>query len=202
MMLVRRYLPLLLALVLLLPAAGCQTLREIASLRDVDFAIDRVAQIELAGVDLDRIRSYEDIRAQDVLRLTSALSRNELPLAFELHLEALNPEDNSVQARLVEMDWTLFLDDRETISGVFDQNLVLPPGTPTDVPIAIRLDLIDFFGENLRDLVDLALAVSGNGGAPKRIMLQATPTIDTAIGPIRYPNPIQIVSREIGASTP
>lgn len=187
-------------LLLVLPLSSCQTLREVASLRNVNFVLDRVTQVELAGVDLSRIQSYEDIRAQDVLRLGTALSRNEAPLTFNLHLLAENPPDNSVQARMVEMDWTLFLDDTETISGVFDQNIVLPPGEPTDVSIPISLDLVRFFNDNVRDLVDLALAVSGQGGAPKRIMLQAVPTIETAIGPIRYPNPIQIVSHEVGGS--
>lgn len=189
-------------LLLILPVfvlGGCQTLREIASLRRVDFQIGRVDQVHLAGVDLDHIRSYEDVRAQDLLRLGAALARREMPFRFQLHLLAENPPENSVQARLVRMDWTLFLDDRETITGVFDQNLVLPPGVPTDVPIDVELDLLRFFEDNLRDLVELALAVSGQGGQPKRVTLQAVPTIDTPLGPIRYPNPIQIVSRDIGS---
>lgn len=194
-----RHVRVLLLLLPVLAFSGCQTLRELASLRKVDFQIDRVAQVQLAGIDLDRVRSYEDVRAQDLLRLGTALTRQEMPLSFQLHLRAENPPDNSVQARLVQMDWTLFLDDKETISGLFDQNIVLPPGEPTDVPIAIELDLVRFFENNLQDLVELALAVSGQGGQPKRVMLQATPTIETPLGPMRYPNPIQIVSREVGS---
>jgi hypothetical protein len=96
------------------------------------------------------------------------------------------------------MDWTLFLEDRETISGTFDQDILLPAGQRTDVPIPIRLDLVDFFGRNLSDLVDLALAVSGQGGQSKDIKLMARPTIDTPIGPIQYPQPITIVARNVG----
>ena len=33
-----------------------------------------------------------------------------------------------------------------------------------------------------------------------RIALRATPTIDTALGPIRYPQPITIVSRQVGGN--
>jgi hypothetical protein len=183
---------------LLFTVAGCQTLQQIANLRKVQFALDRVADANLAGVDIDRIRSYEDIRAQDVLRIGAAVAREELPLNFALHLNAGNPPENDVEARMVRMDWTLLLDDTETISGIFDQNILMPPGQPTDISIPMSLDLVNFFNKGARDLIELALAVSGQGGSPKRIKLVATPTIDTVIGPIRYPNPITIVSRTVG----
>lgn len=188
----------LLGAVLLLAAPGCQTLREIAALRDVAFAIDRVADARLAGVPLDDLRRYEDLSPADILRLTSAVANQRLPLDFELHLTAENPADNSVDARLVGLDWTLLLDDRETISGVFDETVVLPPGRPTDIGIPIRLDLVDFFDSGARDLIELALAVAGQGGSPKRVTLQAIPTVETPVGPIRYPNPVTIVARDVG----
>ena len=195
----KRLSPLLITAIALSTLPSCKTLQEIANLRDVRFAIDRVTNAELAGVDLGRIRSYEDLTPTDVLRLGRAASRQTMPLAFTLHLAAENPPSNSVAARMVQMDWTLFLEDRETVSGIFNENITLPPGEPADVPISIQLDLVKFFGENLRDLVELALAVSGEGGQPKEIKLEAIPTIETPIGPIRYPQPITIVARELGS---
>jgi len=195
----RKYVAFILLSGILFIGAGCQTLREIAALRSVAFAIDRVADARLAGVDVQRLRSYEDLSLTDIARLSQAVLRKELPFAFALHLRAENPADNSVSARMVQMDWTLLLDDRETISGVFDQTIVLPPGEPTDVSIPITLNLVSFFEDGARDLVELALAVAGQGGAPKRIKLQATPTIETPIGPIRYPQPIIIVNQQVGS---
>lgn len=180
--------------------SGCQTLREIASLRQVDFNIDDVTQANLAGVDLDRIRTYEDLRGTDLVRITAGLAQRSLPLDFTLHLRAENPANNDVQARLVGMDWTLFIEDTRTISGVFDQTILLPPGQPRDVPIDISLDLYDFFERNARDLVELTLAVTGQGGSPRNIRLDAVPVIDTPLGPIRYPGPITILSRDVGTS--
>ena len=181
---------------LLLPS--CQTLQQVAALRDVDFAIDGVTDTQLAGLDLTQIRSYSDLGARDVLNLTRAVASREMPLQFNVQIEAANPAENPVTARLVQLDWMLLLEGEETISGVFNGDVALPPGQPQIVPFAVELDLFQFFDKNARDLVDLALAVSGQGGAPKEIQLRATPTINTAIGPIRYPNPITIVSREVG----
>lgn len=190
---------LVLLLAFLIFGSGCQTLNQIANLRNVDFVIDRVGQANLAGVRLDRVRSYQDLSATDILRVGSALSSGELPLDFVLHLGAENPAENNVDARMVRMDWTLFLDDRETISGVFDENILLPSGEVSDIPIPIQVDLLEFFETGARDMIELALAVSGQNGEPKRIKIRATPTIDTPIGAIRYPNPITIVSRDVGS---
>lgn len=189
------------AILLILPAMawqGCQTLREIAALRLVDFAIDSVTDARLAGVQIERLRSYEDLSATDILRLSRALATQEFPLEFRLNIAAENPADNQVQARLVRMGWTLLLEDRETISGTLNESYVIPSGQTTTIPLTIQLDLVDFFDRNLQDLVNLALAAAGQGGEATNVKLQARPTIDTPLGEMDYPGEITIVSRDFG----
>lgn len=188
----------LLPLLALVGLSSCATLQQITALRDVDFTIDRVSNVRLAGVDLAGVGSYRDLDISEVGRLTLAVSQGEMPLDFRLHLTATNPADNAADARLVRMDWTLLLQDRETISGVFADETLLRRGQPTDVPITMSLDLIDFFEGSAQDLVQAALSLAGQGGSPREVTLRATPSVDTALGPIRYPQPITIVSREIG----
>jgi len=177
---------------------GCATLQQVMALRDVDFTVDRVAGVSLAGVRLEGIRSFQDLAALDAARLVRAVAERDLPLELDVHLSALNPADNSVDARLVRMDWTFLLQGRETLSGVFADEIVLPPGEPRDVPIPIRMDLLEFFDGSARDLFELAQSLTGQGGAPKDIALRASPVVQTALGPIRYPRPITIVERTVG----
>lgn len=194
-----RWLAIVLVAVLLAPAlTGCQSLREIRSLRQVDFALDRVSGAQLAGVDLERVRSYNDLTGSDLLRVGRAISQNEMPFQFTVHVSANNPEENQRQARLVAFDWTLLLDERETVAGTFNETVQLPAGEVVDIPLEMELDLLNFFDRSSRDLVELALAIAGAEGASTRIQLRARPSIDTPIGPIRYPNDITIVSRDIG----
>jgi hypothetical protein len=195
---IHRFFPLLLLAVTFPLLSSCQALQQVAALRHVDFDLDRVSDMQLAGVDVGRIRSYNDLSLVEVGRLTAAFAQGKLPVSFNLHVNATNPPENRVSARMVGLAWTLLIEDRETISGTVNQLIDLPPGQPQDIPVSIGLDLVQFFDRNLRDLVELALAVSGQGGAPKNIQLRATPTIETPLGPIRYPQPITIVSREIG----
>jgi hypothetical protein len=186
------------ALFLALAVSSCATLQQIAALRDVDFSVDRLSGVRLAGVDLARVRSYSQLSVTEAARLAAAVSQRTLPMDFTVHLSALNPEDNSVDARLVRMDWTLLLQDRETLSGTFADETILRRGQPTDVPIDVSLDLLDFFQGSAQDLFDLALSIADPNAPPTEVALRATPTVDTALGPIRYPRPITIVSRDVG----
>lgn len=190
-------------LILVLAVTGmvpaCQTLREVSNLKDVRFRIDRATDPQLAGVSLDRVQSYDDLGGVDLARLGASLADGTLPFSFTLHVEATNPETNRLNARLTQMDWTLLLQDRETISGTFDREITLPPGEPTGVPVEVELDLVEFFGNNLRQLVGLATAVDGEG-PPTNVKLKVQPTIQTRLGPMRYPSPITVVSEDVGKS--
>lgn len=174
---------------------ACATLQELAALRDVDFSLEGTRDGSLAGISIESVRSYEDLGVMEVARLAEALSSGELPFETTLLVRAANPADN-VQARLVQLDWTLFLDDRETVSGVLDGEYVLPPGEPVSVPVGVSLDLLDFFDRQLEQAVQLALAAAG-AGEPQRVRLEATPTVQTRLGPIPYPEPIRI-EHEVG----
>lgn len=178
------------ATAVVLVLAGCATLRQVTALSKVDFSLEGVTGGSLAGVPIGSARSFEDLGALDATRVGEALSRGELPLEATLLVRASNPSDN-VEARLLQLDWTLFLDDRETVSGVLDREYALPPGEPVSVPVTVELDLLDFFDLQLEPLAGLALAAAG-AGEPRRVRLEATPTVRTRLGPIRYPEPVTI----------
>jgi hypothetical protein len=181
-----------------LAVTGCATLQQVAALRKVEFDLDRVSGATLAGVQLEGKRSYRDLGTADVARLLAAVAARDVPLSMTVHVEGTNPPTNTVSARLVRMDWTLLIDDEETVSGKFDQEVVFAPGQPTDVPIPVELDLWDFFSGRAEDLFAHAQAATGaDGSRTMTLALEASPTIDTPIGPIRYPSPIRIVQRDV-----
>jgi len=179
--------------------AGCQTFRELTALDKVNFALRDVSNIDLAGVRLDGIRSYEDLGPSQVVRLLAAVGQGRLPLQLRVNVLAENPSTNAVTARMIGMDWTLLLEGRETVAGSIANAVSLPPGAPQVVPIEASLDLLQFFSESGPDLVELVLALTGQaGGESKEIAIRATPTIDTPLGPMTYPTPITILRQQIG----
>ena len=185
-------------MVFLASVSGCATLQQFAALGDVDFSLDRISDLRLAGIDLSRINSYSDIGFTEAAALALAITQNRLPLDLQVHVLAENPPDNNVDARLTQMDWTLLLQGRETLSGVLGNEVLLPPGQPMDIPITVSLNLVEFFEGNAQDLLELALSLAGQGGEPKEIALRATPVVNTVLGPIRYPRPITILKKEVG----
>ncbi len=177
---------------------GCSTVQQLEALRSVDFSLGSLTGVQLAGVDLAGVGSRANLSLSGGARLAAALARGQLPLSFTLHVLAKNPMSNPITARLVRMHWTLLLEDKETVSGQIEQAYELPPGRPTDIPVAVSLDLLEFFQRSGQDLIDLAMNLSGAGGQPKHVALRATPTIDTPLGPITYPHPITLAAGTVG----
>ena len=182
---------------LLLVVAGCSSLQQLAALRQVGFAIVGVQGGRLAGVDIAKIVSGTRLSVLDYGKLTVALARQDVPLDFLVNVEALNPAENKVTAKMVRMGWALYLNEKETINGVVDTAVVMEPGKPVIMPMRMRVNLVQFFNGPAQDLVDLAVAVAGLNPDPTTISIKASPTIETPLGPLSYPNPITIVSRTI-----
>lgn len=176
---------------------GCATLQEIAALRLVTFRFDRVANVEVAGIPVGPGTSYANLGTANLARLVAAVAEGRLPLEFTAHVAATNPEDNAVSARMVDLAWTLFVEDRKTVSGVVAEVTSIAPGTTADVPVEIQLDLVEFWNGSARELFELAVGIAGGGGDPKELRLELNPTIETSLGPISYPSPI-VVTREVG----
>jgi hypothetical protein len=178
-------------------AAGCATVRQLMALKSVDFSIERVSGVRLAGIDVSRIRGTSDLTLMDAAHLTTALAARNVPLDLVIHLRADNPADNPT-ARLLRMQWSLFLDSTQTISGLLDSATSLPSGQATDVPLVARMNLMEFMHGGASELLTLARALAGAPDAHVELRLRATPTIDTPLGAITYPGPITIVRRQIG----
>lgn len=177
-------------------------MRSVAALRQVEFAIDTVVQVNLAGVNLDRVRSVNDVSGADAMRLAAATLRQNVPLSFVIHVRGLNPAENRATARMMRFTWTLLLDDKQTVSGSVDSAYTFVPGAPTIVAVPVSLNLYDFFAHNARAAMDLAIGLAGGATQPTEVALTATPIIDTPLGAITYPHAITIVKRTFGQAAP
>jgi hypothetical protein len=176
------------------------TVSRLTALRRVDFSIAGVQDGRIAGVELRRIASYRDLGALDIGRIALAVSRRDVPLDITVMIRADNPADNRTAATMVKLAWTLLLDDKETVSGVLDTVVTMPPGQTAYIPVPMRVNLRQFFDGPTESLVNLAASVAGLSAHPTRIAVRAVPTINTPLGPITYPSPITIVSRTVGGS--
>lgn len=172
--------------------AGCATVPEVSAPRRMEFALDRVADARIAGVTLKPGLHYSDLGITDMARLAGAVRAGAMPIEMTVHVRAENPADNPVAARLVDLDWTLFVEDREALAGSVEGGAAMPPGAAVDLPLAVRFDLLGFGHRGARDLFDLAIGITGLGGTPRDLRLELMPTIETRLGPVAYPRPIVV----------
>jgi len=169
---------------------GCAAASQLAALRQVEFRFDHIGSPQLAGVPLERIRSYSDLSVTDAARIGVALTSGEVPMDLTVHVTGRNPESNAVTARLVAMDWAYLVDDREAVSGRLTDPVSFAPGAAQDIPLRVHLDLMEVFDERGRDLVEVGLALAGQGSGSHKVTFRIAPTVDTPLGPIQYPVPI------------
>jgi len=196
------------ALVLMMVGSmGCKSIKGITdaltNLKKLQFKLGDVNGFRLAGIDVSDVTQKSQIRATDILTLTSAVAQRKLPVDFTLNVLARNPNDGSGSATstplyLRKLAWTLLIDDRTTINGVVDQRLEIPgTGQTTTIPLTISLDLYKFFSDKgLDDLVNLALAVGGAQGSSARLKLTAKASVETPLGVIDYPGELTIVNTQ------
>ena len=181
-----------LALLALIAVPGCTALQQLAALRTVTFAFTGVSDVRLAGIRIGAGSSYASLSLADVTRLGSAVLAKDVPLELVAHVSAGNPPENTVTARMVELGWTLFIEDRQALAGQLGAPVTIAPGRTADVPLTVRVDLLRLGSGGARDLFDLALAIAGQGPLRKDLRLDLVPTIETSLGPIRYPAPVVV----------
>ena len=176
--------------VLLVPS--CTALQELAALRTVTFAFAGISDVRVAGVRITEATTYASLGVTDAGRLAAAVLAKDVPLELTAHVRATNPSENTVSASITALDWTLFIEDRNTASGGLTAPLSIAPGASAEIPLGARVDLLQLGTGGARDLFDLALEIAGYGLSQKELRLEMAPTIETPLGPIRYPAPVVV----------
>jgi len=181
---------------------SCSVYETIVNLSRLQFKLGDVNNFELNGIEISGKSKLEDFNFQDLLKLTTAFSSGSLPVTFVLNVEAKNPNDGTggykrTDANIKSFPWRLLINDKEAISGIINERIFVPgTGEITEIPIEIKLDLIELFkNKGYEDLIDLALALGGKKGSSSKLTLYATPTVTTSLGDIKYPGELKIVDK-------
>lgn len=162
---------------------GCTAIDAISNISRLQFKLGSINNFSLAGVNLSNKNSIGDFSVSDVLNLTQGFANNNLPARFTLNVLAKNPNtpggSQNTTSAVTRMDWKLLVDNKQTISGVMDSEIIVPgTGQTANIPIAMTLDLMDFFNNlGYEGVIKLALALGGVSGSPARVTLKAIPAM-------------------------
>ena len=148
---------------------SCNVLNTLSDIQRLQFKLGQVNGFQLAGVPLSNLTSFNNIGAIDIVRLTSAFANGSLPAGFTLNVLARNPAGTNGQtsqnnsSTIQRFAWKLLINNAETVSGTINQQIVVPGmGNQTTIPVAVNVDLMQFFrNQGLQNLVNLALNLGG-----------------------------------------
>jgi len=182
------------AVVLITFLTSCDVMHqasELTTFAKCKFKLDRVENINLAGVNVQKMKNYSELDFMDIAKLTSALTSGNLPLNFTLNMKVDNP--NHKQAAMNQFDWILLIDDIEMNRGVVNQRVEIPSGGDAILPLHMTMNLKEVLkGKTLKSLVNFGLNLADASGTSSRITIKAKPTIVIGGRAISYPDYITI----------
>src|SRR4051812_26162001 len=95
---------------------SCATLNALAGLSRVQFKLNDVSNVRVAGIDVTNKHSVSDFSIMDGVNLLQAFSSGRFPLTFTLNVAAHNPNSPNAASssiQLTSFPWRLLLDGHE-----------------------------------------------------------------------------------------
>lgn len=185
----------LLASVFLL--ASCAGLTQLAAFSKCSFEFEKVENVQLAAIDINKASSLTQLSFLDVGKITRAVLAKELMLDMTALIKVKNP--NTQTAALNKTDWVLKIDGLEITRGTTNQRVEVPANGAGYLPVKTSFNLAKTFsGESKTKLYNLARNIAGVGDSPSKIEFMVKPTLSVAGVLIPYPNWITL-ERKIGA---
>ena len=172
---------------MILALGACKQLKELANFAKCEFKIKSIENINLAGINVQQVKSISDIGVLDAAKLMAAVTQNNFPLQFTLNVDVKNP--NPAQASLNKLDWILIIDDIELLQGTTQNRIqIAPNGGITNYPLAFNFNLKEVLKQKTgQSLINFGMNLAGVGNQPSRVTLKAKPYIN--IGNIQIPYP-------------
>ena len=185
------------ALIILFVALGlssCDLLTQVAQMANFancTFDFKNVDHIQMLGINLSKGMSKNDLNAAQLLNLTNAIMKRELPVTFNVNLNVDNP--NSIAASMTKMDYILSLNGKQVISTTMNKNINVPANSSNVITIPVTTDLFQLFsGESAEAILNLAFKLAGASSDPVNLGLQVKPYITINNQQLAYPNYITI----------
>ncbi len=182
-------------LIFMFMTSGCDILNQaqkMLNFANCQFKVQNVTNVNLVGINVQNIKSVNDLSILDAAKIMAAVAANSFPLTFNLNIQAKNP--NTTAAGMNQMQWILFIDNIQMVSGNLNQQVNIPAnqGIAT-IPLNISVDLKQVLkGKSADAIANFGLNLAGAGNKPTRITMKLKPTIMIGSYPMKYPDYITI----------
>ncbi|MBK7981749.1 MAG: hypothetical protein IPK06_17410 [Ignavibacteriae bacterium] len=181
--------------------SSCSIFNSVMNLSKLKFKLGAVNNFKVGNMLITDKTKLTDFAATDILKLTSQVVSGNFPVSFTVNVLVQNPNKSSANSiadiSLKSFPWTLYINDKKTISGNISNPVAVPAVENTTViPLEMKLDMLEFFqGEGLNNLINLALNLGGAKGNTSNVKIIAEPVLGTQIGDLTYPSPLTIIDK-------
>ncbi|MBD3408987.1 MAG: hypothetical protein GF419_02175 [Ignavibacteriales bacterium] len=183
----------------LLSVQGCDLYETIVNLTRLQFSLDDVDNLNVAGVTLDDKNDISDVTTSEVFTLTSALLSGALTTSMTLNVEALNPNDGSggyqrTKALIKAFPYNLQLQEKRVVSGDIEEPISVPGTGEVEIfKLGVEFDLLEIFSfVGYEDALNMTLQLNASDNDATTLALQALPVVGTEYGDIEYPDTLTI----------
>jgi hypothetical protein len=182
---------------------SCSVYQTMVNIGRLKFKLGTVNAFNVNGINISNKSRLADFSAQEILTISAAAARGNLPVSFVLNVDALNPNDGSggypqTNATIKSFPWRLLIDDNETVSGNIGTPFTVPgTGEAVSLPLQINFDIMKFLEtKNYESILNLVLSIGGRGGSSSKLTVFSKPVVSTGVGDITYPKELRIVNME------
>lgn len=176
-------------LTMILAFSACNVLNQVSQVQQLalcEFDVYGVDKVRIAGIELDENMDRGDLNTAQLMQLTAAIFQKEMLVDFDLMLNINNPNDKP--AAMNRMDYELFIDNKQILTGQMNQPVNVDANANTTVPMPIQLDLFKVLNDETQStLVNLAFKLTGDESDPAEILLKVKPYIKVGGRELAYP---------------
>lgn len=164
-------------LVLVLSCGIKRQAYEMRNLAQCEFRFEGLSRISLAGVDVSKVTSLEDVGVEGSSALFASLAFGSLPLEATVNVGVRNPTQS--KAAINSLEWMFLIDDIEVASGAVPQRVeIAPNGGTAVIPVSVSTDLLKILsGRSGESVINFALNLAGSGDRPSRVTVKVKPSV-------------------------
>ena len=164
---------------------------EVGRLQQCTFQVEGVNNIFLAGIELRQGMKSTDLNSGQLMQLANAAFQKNMPLSFNVVVRVKNP--NTKTAALSRMDYRVFLDGVEMLSGQMNQRYSIGPNSNTDVAVPVQLELYKALSGQSADAVsNIGFKLTGSSSKPVELLVKVKPYMQVGLTSLPYPGYIDI----------
>ena len=157
--------------------SGCSIFNSLNTVKECNYAFAGLEGFSYAGVKLDKLKDPTSLTLTDSINILTALRDKNAKLTFNTLVDIENPHSGT--ASVEKMDWILFLDDTEMLSGINNDTIKVEPNATSRATIQANVDPTKVLnGNSIENLWTLYRKLSGKEtGKSSKVTLKLKPTV-------------------------